>query len=427
MTTKKLPEILDIIYSFEKKMGQSLEENPSFKTSIDYLLLLYYLSYYEQDEQQSNYYFQKGRSQFIQLFKHLSFQSTPLGVWYGHSMLGYLSLVYFEEDEQRKFKDQLNSFIKVQCEKMIHSYDWKDNGMFSGFYDMISGISGIGVYFINQKNLDREFIQMLTQWVIQIIQPEIGIQGYFLEGFYIPKDKITNPQFKMKYTNGYIDMGLSHGVAGCLYFLVKAKELKIEESLLSESIFLLIQYYKKLLKKNQLGFLESPTVLKKNDENQFEPQYFPRLSWCYGLLGILRVLYLTKESNDDSELQYLIENELNKISLGNASDFSLECPTFCHGYSGLLYILHLFQTENNQIDLHYKIDELEQIIWESASNDYPFYFRKIDRNPETNEEFVQLDNLSAIDGVTSIIIPYLIMNACREIKKDIFSEALFLV
>ncbi|ADY20442.1 lanthionine synthetase C family protein [Bacillus paranthracis] len=416
----------EIILQIEKKASEQIHVNPDYTFLLDYVILSYYLSVFDSKNTdfKTNKYFLKGKTVLDNIIEDINKYQIPLGAWYGYTGIAYIINAYGGSDEYYNFLRKLNSFIKFQSHKMISSYNWKKNGMFSGFYDLINGVSGIGRYFISFDRIDYNYLKFIINWIIGIVESSDKYESEPLEGFFIKKDKIVNPQYMIKYRAGYVDMGLSHGVIGCLFLLAKAKEAGVKIANLDKTIDIITQRYLTFIETSQDLFM-FPTVLKKEDDGKFSPQYLRRSSWCYGSTGILRALHLIGNMLGRRDIVSCVEQQINLMGKVDITEFGLECPTFCHGYSGLYHVLNLFEVESKSISVDEQVKSLEDKIWNSGSKKNPYYFKKVDKNPDTGELIFNTLKMSSIDGVFSILIPYLIKE--QKPDNDFFSKSLFLL
>lgn len=117
-------------------------------------------------------------------------------------------------------------------------------------------------------------------------------------------------------------------------------------------------------------------------------------------------------------------DEMKKIDLNYLEKLELICPTFCHGYSGLYHIVNLFYRETEDDYFRKLSDKIEKIIWNMGDAKNKYYFYKHDLNESERKDIYEYERLNSLDGVISILIPYVIKR--KNINNDIYSISLFL-
>ncbi len=84
-------------------------------------------------------------------------------------------------------------------------------------YDVISGLSGAGRYFLSiSENLEvLKRLKLILEYCISLVKP-VQIMEETVLGWYIaPKNLFTNED-RRKYPKGSFNCGLAHGIVGPL-------------------------------------------------------------------------------------------------------------------------------------------------------------------------------------------------------------------
>lgn len=97
-----------------------------------------------------------------------------------------------------------------------------------------------------------------------------------------------------------------------------------------------------------------------------------RMSWCYGSIGILRVLKLAAKALDNQEMLDWNKKQIDIIANLPTNKYLLVSPTICHGYAGRMALLALEFKEFPRQTLKTKIIELADII--IAAYKFPLQF-----------------------------------------------------
>ena len=335
-----------------------------------------------------------------------------LGISCGYVQMAYITRALNDNNEFDILISKIEVLIKYYSNKIIDEFEWKEKGMDHSYYDMIYGLSGVAHYFYYYGKNDDIRIR-ITNWLVDIFNfsNEERVTGFFIT----PKN-ILNYDFKIKYSEGYIDLGLSHGVAGVLEVLAEGYKDRIKVCNLEQTIQNIYCRYKSTCKKN--SYLQFPSILYKKSQI-LQLDFESRYSWCYGSLGILRVLYkVSKILNLNEDSKEFIES-VKLLPINDLSIYKYSNPIFCHGYAGLYHILNLYNFENYSLNLTKYAMKVEEKIWEYYSSQISsFYIDEFKVKPKE----ILIEN-SIVDGIGSIVIPLIIGNIGKDV--GFFSKMLF--
>lgn len=402
-----------------KEIVNRIENNLDYDdhTSLmDYCTLCYYISNSNlfDDTYKTKYLF-SGKEKLAHLIEHLNDYELSMGLWTGYVGLGYLLNVYYDNENEEVLR-KINAFIKYKTILLIKNIDVEKEGVSQEYYDIFNGISCVGNYIIEFDNKDINYIEYTAKWISELVLKKEG--NLLFSGFHISKKNIRNIHFKNQFNNGYVDLSLSHGVIGCLLFLTKSLKFHNLESV-KDAIYLIISEYLSFI--DQGNILYYPTLLYLDEDKKLKRNNNVRCSWCYGVLGVLRVLYLATEQLKLIEENKIIINCIIKISTLDIDKLDLICPTFCHGYSGVYHIYNEYLLDNIKFNKEF-LHLLESKVWEFCNNKNKYLFQKFESNIEGNKLIKIANRLSPQDGVISIIIPFILRNGFN--GYDYFSKSL---
>lgn len=208
-------------------------------------------------------------------------------------------------------------------------------------YDLISGIAG-ALYYILDFDLninDMKKVKTMLNYLVSL-STYYDYKGMRLPRFHIPKESIPTEENKIKYADGYLNFGLSHGMLGPLIALCKAKYKGYIVNNIDDAINTLFFIYEtfKQTEKNEIH--NWPNFISSKDFNLQNKgvRGSMRESWCYGNIGIMRGLYVAARYLGDLKLQerylsYLVST-LNRSTIA----YQLSESCLCHGYSSVLAI-----------------------------------------------------------------------------------------
>lgn len=406
MDDNKKNEIIDLII----KNINKTHKNYNYRNFLNYLIINYY---YAKDRNDKSMYI-KIKKEFINLLDHLDHRKVPLGNTYGYTMLLYLMDCF----DIKSYKEEIINKIIFYCLDVVEKDERNSINMIPGIYDLLNGLSGILLYFINLENTDKynDFIKKSILWITK----KINEDSINFKSFMIKKEYIIDPKIRNACKEGYIDLGLSHGLIAIAIMLSAAYKKNYLKKQCLNNIEKIINLYLSLERRYETGMY--PEVVEVI-QNMKIPHYKHRVSWCYGSIGILRALYIISVNTDNIQLKkHVIENLKNLYFIG-IHRYMLKCPTFCHGYSGIYLISYLFENDlhDDRFIFELKRKEAEKIIWSMGKEQNNFYFYTNDVEKEEKNE-KELNDLNFLDGITSILVSYL----STKINEDLFIKILSL-
>lgn len=140
---------------------------------------------------------------------------------------------------------------------------------------------------------------------------------------------------------GYLDLGLAHGIPGPLALLSLAWGSGLREPGMEQAAALLVRRIQQTLRETPYGpdvpYRQLP-ILRQSPEPS-------RTGWCYGNPGVARALQLAARSFAQPDWAALAR-ELVRSAIRRPIEIrGLAAPTFCHGLSGFLAVLLHFETD----------------------------------------------------------------------------------
>ncbi|WP_282173968.1 lanthionine synthetase C family protein [Cytobacillus firmus] len=225
--------------------------------------------------------------------------------------------------------------------QVIKKHSEIEAGAYEYCYDLITGITGIGRYALSSSHPGyRELLsEEIIPHLIKLTRTQ-DVNGKRLTGFYSPPETIIVEEDKEKFTKGYVNLGLSHGIAGPLSLLSLAKIKGMEGESIDEAIRSLFKiladhisydnegpYFKRMVG------LDDPENHRKDETDRFD-------AWCYGSFGVCRAIDLAYEAVGDLEMKRLIRELTKALITMPISKYNIISPILCHGYSGNLHILN---------------------------------------------------------------------------------------
>lgn len=419
---------IEIIIDIEKRMNDNLKEN-DFYNLIDYIILNYYISFIDNPLVNQSFYKNNSIKYFNYIIENLKKFSILPGSLYGFSTLLYIANTLNDNSIYDSIIDKISLFLSEH----YHNFYLKklySSGLKSSIYDLLNGLSGVGITLLDNTNN----YNLIKEIAIDLINL------YKETNFIIQKENTTNPYFYYNFNNGYIDLGMSHGLIAILVFFSKIKKNNIKVPNLDNIINNISQIYINFINNNSIQNKEFPLLpqcLVVNEKGNLDPFYDKRMSWCYGTLIIMKKLFeitdqLLDDPNQCSKLKNNISHQINSILKCDLLDLDLICPTFCHGLSGLFHITNEMNVNNNIYNLNlnnieYLKKKIETTIWKNIENSqYKFYFAKIEYSKISKKYTIDENNTGYLSGAVSIIIPYICSISNIPSEKNIFDKILLI-
>lgn len=409
---KKALKHLSKILIIENRLYKNLSND--ITQYYDYCALTYYLSEYFKKYsfylfRQYKYKSKKALKELLVLVSKYEYSLATSVTWNGLIGLLYIMKSLNEEGQLDCKIQYLDNLLKRELSKLLLNSNFMLNNT---DYDIISGLAGIGLYYVYSDDVNIDIPKKITYRLIDMLET---IDILNLHDLHAPTISIiANPQ---------IDYSISHGILGVMYYLSIYYKKTGDEYVLKVLKQSLNIYIKFLLDEDHNHITKFPSISKYVD-GSIQFYYSSRTVWCYGSIGSFRGLYLIAENINYNYLKKLVLDEVKKFRTSDISEYNLICPTFCHGLSGVYLILSLFNSEVYDVYLEDMINKLEDKIWSYYDSTLPYCFPKYDDNGKGLRESIY-DNSSFVGGAVSIALSYL-LNQHINVENNYFMYSLAL-
>lgn len=275
-------------------------------------------------------------------------------------------------------------------------YDTKDY-----YYDTITGLSGILRYLIEIKSESgvEGIMKNILDYFVLLCGDKNCNRGNIPR--YLVKNKLMDAN---ESGNEIINMGLAHGIAGVMISMSLALKNGIEVTGQREAIENLLTVYKD--SKNDDGkritwpgqlLYEDFINLKNNKKSE-------RASWCYGVPGIARAIYVSSRIINDEEGIKLSLQALRAQAVCELDEYGLNSPTICHGYSAPLIVNELMYRDTEELIFKEANIKIAKRILDYYDKDNIIGFKNIEGK---NNEIKETDNMGFLTGVTGVLLTLL--------------------
>jgi lantibiotic biosynthesis protein len=220
-------------------------------------------------------------------------------------------------------------------ERLRRAHERMDNGQLPALreFDLISGLTGLGVYQLRRYG-DNELLREVLSYLVRLCEPVL-VDGQFLPGWWTSNDTADHPP--SHWPDGHGNLGLAHGISGPLALMSSAarRDLRVPGQI--DAINRICTWLDQWKQGDGLNAWWPGTVtmneLTANTLHQPGPQ---RPSWCYGTPGIARTQQLAGLALADQSRRHLAETALLGCIISDAQLEQLSDASLCHGWAGLV-------------------------------------------------------------------------------------------
>jgi lantibiotic modifying enzyme len=265
-------------------------------------------------------------------------------------------------------------------------------------YDLISGIVGIGVYFLERLQSPRA-APVASDCLALIVERLAELASHSSAG----TTWLTNPGHLPEWQravapNGYYNLGVAHGVPGVIALLGQVCRANIggprARQLLARSIDWLFAR-----SHTGAGSRFPYWLLDGGDRGRGEPV---RVAWCYGDLGISAALLCAARCVGDPRWeQRALELARNAAPRRGAAAMARDA-TLCHGTAGIAHIFNrLFQATGDATFEEAARYWLERTLGMRHANAGIAGYRALG-SPDQGQPATWVDALGFLEGATGI-------------------------
>lgn len=266
-------------------------------------------------------------------------------------------------------------------------------------YDTMQGVAGTANYLLLNYKKEKDSLKKILQYFVNLSEHNL-YNNINVPNWLIKKENMFSDYEKKCYSNGILNLGLSHGIPGPLIILCKSYSKNIIVDGEIESIKRIVKDIIKL----KIKGTNSWNGIVEMDEyiNGAYNLNATRDAWCYGTPGLSYSLLVSSITLADNNLFQLSCNAMKESLKRRKELFS---PSFCHGYSGLAYLSYKFYCKTkDKLFLNESENLLEKIL-SYYNNKAPFGFYNIEYSDDCGIK--NQNSIALIDGVVGILLTIL--------------------
>jgi lantibiotic modifying enzyme len=229
-----------------------------------------------------------------------------------------------------------NDYDEILCDFDDYLIDFlHEEEAASLHFDVISGISGIGIYALSRNRKQaRNSLRMVSRCVDLLAacsRREGGLLTWLSEPRFVPARQLaSNPP-------NSADLGVAHGVAGVLGFLAQAASV---DGLHDQSSALLESGIRWLCAQRNPPEFQSTFAYRSKMPRE------SRTAWCYGDLGIAAVLASIpsfRQEITEACLAQMLDRQFSR----SETSMQIDDAFLCHGFAGN-YVLACALTSSDE-------------------------------------------------------------------------------
>jgi hypothetical protein len=224
--------------------------------------------------------------------------------------------------------------------KLTDAYERMDRGELTrpSEYDLISGLTGLGLYHLVRHGLAASGMTTpVLKYLVALSEP-VSQHGISLPGWWSGTGPASTPD--PAWSKGHLNLGMAHGIAGCLALLSGAMRVGIQVDGHAKAVGELCATFDRY-RQGGSGSPWWPATISFSEYSLGTPSSGrqTRPSWCYGTAGHARAQQLAGLALNDQERMRVAEHALAGCVLDRQVTGLLTDASLCHGWAGLVQAL----------------------------------------------------------------------------------------
>ncbi len=258
-----------------------------------------------------------------------------LGLFGGLSGLAYAALSLSKNGTRyRRLRTRLDLLLLPQVHTLVGESLSQQAGMAVGTFDLISGLTGIGVYLLARGEQTGDFDALET--VLGALLT-ITAEQDSLPRWYTPPDLVGDPAQLRFQPYGSLNCGLAHGIPGPLSLMALVLSAGLTMPSVEERVEQLANWLIAQRLNDNWG-ITWPSVIPLNAQGRPSSGLWSRTAWCYGSPGVARSLWLAGTALGNQYLCDTAVDAMTAVYRKARNEQGIDSPTLCHGLGGLLQI-----------------------------------------------------------------------------------------
>jgi hypothetical protein len=219
--------------------------------------------------------------------------------------------------------------------RLEHAHERIDRGELPRLkeFDLISGLTGIGVYLLHRHG-GGELLRNVLAYLVRLTEP-LRAEGEALPGWWCADG--PGKQGTRQWPGGHGNLGMAHGIAGPLALLSVAMRRGVIVPGQVDAIGQICSWLDQWRSGSGVQVWWPGTISLSEWRSRAVRQSGPqRPSWCYGTPGLARAQQLAALALGDTGRQEQAERALVGCVADERQLSQLVDASLCHGWAGVL-------------------------------------------------------------------------------------------
>ncbi|MDN3054239.1 lanthionine synthetase C family protein [Streptomyces sp. SRF1] len=252
-------------------------------------------------------------------------------------------------------RQRLKAVLDAEYGRMESGVPGADRGDF----DVVSGVTGLGRYFLAEPS-DPDAVHDVLRYLVALTEPVKAGAGQLPGWFSPPWPAAVDPRRR----EWVLDLGLAHGVAGplALLSLCWTRGLRVpDHDTAIRRIARWLMSWRQEHPDTGAGPGWPGTVSADQELAPARPVLEPRrASWCYGTPGIARALHLAGVALGEDAWVHAAAEAMRAVFARPDGLRGLDDPGLCHGLAGLARITGRMAAELDDPSLSARAEEIAE-------------------------------------------------------------------
>lgn len=215
-------------------------------------------------------------------------------------------------------------------------------------FDVISGLAGVVLYLAGSRPVQNSVRSCIVACAESLVAMVGDDRSSLVAGMTIRPDQYPLKSYEVDFPNGYINVGLAHGLPGVLMALAAVERLGFPVRGLSAAREQCVAFLLGSAVNGAWG-----TGVPVTAEGALGPTADSdrcHVAWCYGGPGVCMALLLAAEVTRDAGLERFARDSFAKALRNYRDRGGAISPTFCHGHAGMLVAARRFAQGDELLD-----------------------------------------------------------------------------
>lgn len=261
------------------------------------------------------------------------------GLWHGAPAVAFALLNAAPPGDGERLLADLDTAIDPMIRsrlQAVHARIEQARRPLPGEFDLVRGLTGLGVYLLRRDPRSVRLREILTYLVrLTAPIPASDPAGASVPGWWTCHMPVGKPAESFR--DGHADNGIAHGIGGPLALLALAARGGVLVDGQLDAIRRICSWLDQWRHEGTAGpWWPERVTLRELQAGRSRFDGPARPSWCYGTPGIARAQQLAALALCDQDSQRRAEGALLRCVSDPAQLARLTCPSLCHGWAGVL-------------------------------------------------------------------------------------------